>query len=116
MCELKDILEIIFSWQLVVIIVLIIFKNPINNIIKRLIDSDSGKARIGLFEIELGKVAEKSENVINNINKLNYLMAESRLLELEITNNKFSIVFSQEQNIKMNEHIKELKKLIKKYK
>ena len=49
--DTKEILNIIFSWPLVVIVIIFTFKNSIKNIINRFIESDSSKAKIGNFEI-----------------------------------------------------------------
>lgn len=45
------------------------------------------------------------------MNRFNLLMAESRLLELEITEGKFGVVFSSEPRSRMKQHIEELRKL-----
>ena len=63
------------------------------------------------IEIDLGKIAERSEKAVSDLSRLNQLMAESRLLELEITNAKFGLIFTDEQRTRMQNHIEELKKL-----
>lgn len=107
----KELLQIILSWPTVVIISIFVLRNPIKNIVNRLIKSDSGKAKIGPIEIELGKLAENGKEAVNNINKINHIMAESRILELEITQDKFGTTLPKEQQDKMGNHILELKKL-----
>jgi hypothetical protein len=85
---------------------------PIKSLVDRLIQSEAGKAKVGPFELELGKIAATGEKVMSNFKRLNQLMAESRLLELEITNAKFGPIFTDEQRTRMQNHIEELKKLI----
>ncbi len=90
-----------------------VLRNPIKILIERLIKSESGKAKIGPVEIELGKLAEEGQQAVANLNRINLLMAESRLLELEITEGNFGPVFSKEQRERMKKHIDELRKLTK---
>ena len=112
MPEAKEIMQLLISWPMAVIIGVLVLRSPIRILIERLIKSESGKAKIGPVEIELGKLAEEGQQAVHNLNRLNLLMAESRLLELEITEGKFGPVFSPEQRERMQNHIEELKKLI----
>ena len=111
MPEAKDILQIIFSWPTVTLIAVLMLREPIKKIIERLINSDSGKAKLGPIEIELGKIAEEGKQAVNNLNRITHLMAESRLLELEITEGNFGSVFSTEQRERMKNQIEELREL-----
>jgi len=111
--EMKEILQILISWPTATIITVLVLRKQIEKLVERLIKSDSGKAKVGPIEIELGKLAEKGRQAVDNLNRINYLMAESRLLELEITEGKFGLVFSSEQRKRMQDHIEELKKLTK---
>jgi len=111
--EIKEFLEIILSWPTVLIISVLILRGPILKLINRLIDSESGKAKVGPIEVELGKLAQEGKEAVGNLNRINYLMAESRLLELEITEGNFGPVFSQEQRERMKMQIDELKSLTK---
>ena len=117
---IKEILQIVFSWPGVAIIALIALRSQIKNIIKRFIGSESGKAKVGPIEIELGKIAEQGQMAVNDLNKINYIMAESRRLELEITLGMTELyksfgmqVLSQQQNDEMQKHISELRELTK---
>ena len=80
-------------------------------LVDRLIKAESGKAKVGPVEIELGKLAQEGKQAVHSLNRINYLMAESRLLELEITEGNFGPVFSSKQRERMKDHIEELKKL-----
>jgi hypothetical protein len=70
---------------------------------------------VGPIELEIGKLAEKGEKVMDSMradfSRLNQLMAETRLLELEITEGMFGAVFTDEQRTRMQNQIEELKKL-----
>jgi len=107
----KEILQIVVSWPMVAIVTVIVLRKPIKSLVDRLILSESGKAKVGPIEIELGKLAKKGEKVMTDLSRLNQLMGESRLLELEITEGKFGPFFNDEQRRRMQEHIEELKKL-----
>jgi hypothetical protein len=111
--ETKEILQILISWPTAAIVAVLVLRRPIGSLVERLIRSDSGKAKVGPIEIELGKLAQEGHQAVDNLNRLNYLMAESRLLELEITEGNFGPVFSSEQRERMKNHIEELKKLTK---
>jgi len=62
-------------------------------------------------KIELGRLAREGKDAVNNLGRLTILMAESRLLELEITAGTFGAVFSSEQRKQMNQQIEELRRL-----
>lgn len=111
MQEIKDILQIVISWPTAIIISVLLLREPIQKLIDRLINSETGKAKIGPIEVELGKLAEQGQQAVSQLNRINYLMAESRLLELEITEGNFGPVFNEEQRKKMKHHINELKAL-----
>ena len=111
MTEIKEILQIVLSWPVAAIVCVLFLRGPITKLVDRLINSESGKAKVGPIEIELGKLAEEGQQAVSTLNRINYLMAESRLLELEITEGNFGAVFSDEQRGKMQVQINEFKKL-----
>ena len=108
---MKEILEILISWPAAMIVAVLVFRKPLVQLVERLIDSGSGRARVGPVEIELGRIAEEGATAVETLRRLNVLMAESRLLELEITEEKWSSAFSPEQRSRMKEQIKELRTL-----
>lgn len=109
----KEIIQIILSWPTVAIVAIIMLRKPLTQLIDRLIHSDSGKAKIGPVEIELGKLAEQGQQAVDKLNRINFLMAESRLLELQITEAMpmFNIVSTEEHRSRMKSQIEELRKL-----
>ncbi|MBU0499068.1 MAG: hypothetical protein KJ867_03330 [Gammaproteobacteria bacterium] len=111
MQEIKDILQIFVSWPFATVIAVLAMRRPLHKLVDRLVNSETGKAKIGPVEVELGKLAEQGQQAVIQLNKINYIMAESRLLELEITEGNFGPVFSEEQRNKMKQHIDELRKL-----
>jgi hypothetical protein len=111
MTEIKDILQIVLSWPVAAIVCVLFLRSPITKLVDRLINSESGWAKVGPIEVELGKLAKEGQQAVSKLNRINYLMAESRLLELEITEGNFGAVFSNEQRERMKVQINELKKL-----
>ena len=107
----KELVNALISWPMAAIVALLALRNPIQMLIERLIKSESGKAKVGPVEIELGKVAEEGKQAVRNLNQINYLMAESRILELEITEGSFGSVLSPDQRERMKNQIDELRKL-----
>lgn len=109
----KTIGGLICSYPMATIFAIFIFRKPILDLMKRFASPDITKAEFGpvKFERELGELAEKGKQAVDNMSQLNLLMAESRLLELEITEGNFGAVFSKEQREKMREHIESLRKL-----
>ncbi|MBR9910911.1 MAG: hypothetical protein GYB33_11250 [Gammaproteobacteria bacterium] len=110
------ILEVLLSWQTVAIVALILLLSPIKNLIHRLIEGDSGEAKVGPVEIKLGKIVEDGEKAVDDLNRINYIMAESRRLELEITLRMSEVYGALGMNVmtgvqldEMHKHIKELK-------
>ena len=111
-------LEVIFSWQGVSIVGLILLLNPIKSLIQRLIEGKEGTAKVGPIEIRLGGIVEEGEKAVSDLNRINYIMAESRRLELEITMGMTDVyktlgmsVMSSVQSDEMLRHIEELKSI-----
>lgn len=67
------------------LILISVFRRPILYVVERFISSEGGKAELGPIKIELGKLAQEGQQAVHNLNRINLVMAESRLLELEIT-------------------------------
>ena len=109
----KAIGVLICSWPMVAVFTLFVLRNPLLELFKQFSGSNVIKAKVGPVEIEreLGKLAETGKQAVENINQLNQLMAESRLLELEITEGNFGAVFTKEQRQRMQNHIDKLRKL-----
>ena len=100
------------SWPVVIFVIALIFRKRLLSLFDRFIGSDEGsKIEVASVKIELGKLAREGKNAVNNLGRLTVLMAESRLLELEITAGTFGAVFSSEQRKQMNQHIEELRRL-----
>jgi hypothetical protein len=95
---------LVISWPVVVLIVTLIFRRPLLRFFDRFIRSDEGsKLEVASVKIELGKLARDGQDAVTNLNRINLLMAESRLLELEITETTFGPLFSDEQRERMNQ-------------
>ncbi len=109
--EAKEVLKILIAWPTAAIVVVLVLRGPIKMLVERLIKSESGKAKVGPVEIELGKLAAQGQQAVQSLNRINYLMAESRLLELEITERHFGAAFSSEQRNRMQNQIEELREL-----
>jgi len=94
-------------------VALIIFRKPLHKLIDQLTGTDVKRAKVGPVEIEreLGNLAKEGKQAVETMNRLNILMAESRLLELEITDGMFGSIFSPAQRQRMREQIDELRKL-----
>ncbi|MFM8331478.1 MAG: hypothetical protein ACKN9T_07295 [Candidatus Methylumidiphilus sp.] len=109
--DAKEILQVIFSWPAVAVIFVLVLRLPIVKLINRLVSSETGKLEIGPFKTELGKLTEQGHEAVNRLNQINHIMAESRLLELEITEATFGSVFTPEQRERMKKQIEQLKSL-----
>ena len=68
--ELREFLAIVFLWPAAVVVCVILLRGPIVKLINRLLDSESGKAKVGPIEVELGKLAAKGQEAVNKLNKL----------------------------------------------
>jgi hypothetical protein len=110
---IKDIGPILLSWPTLGLVALVLFRRPLLDLLKQLGNSDRFKAKLGPIELEreLRSLTEQGQQAVSGLNRLNELMAESRLLELEITEATFAPVFSPDQRERMKAHIDELRKL-----
>ena len=113
MSIILSLIEAFASWEVVAIIAIICLRKPIALLMERLVSGQSGRAKIGPIEFELGKLAEDGREAIDRLNRIHLIVAESRLLELEITKTHFSHSFSDKQNKKLAEIIKNLEKNMK---
>ena len=105
--------SILISWPIVGLVAIILFRKPLLKLIEQFTSGNLRRARIGPFEIEreLNKLAEEGKLAVSNLNRMNELMAESRLLELEITDKMFGVLLTNEQRQRLNSHIEELRRL-----
>ena len=111
--RVKVIGSLIFSWPVILLFALVIFRKPLHKLIDQMTGVDVKRAKVGPVEIEreLSNLAREGKQAVETMNRLNILMAESRLLELEITYNMFGPMFSAEQRERMHQQIDELREL-----
>ena len=102
---------IILSWPVVGLVIALVFRKPLLGLFERFSNSSGSKAEIGPLKIELGKLAEEGKDAVGRLNRTTELMAESRLLELEITSQMFGSIFSNEQQARLKKQIEELRSL-----
>jgi hypothetical protein len=103
---------ILFSWPTAIIMGLLFFRKQIVHLFNKLTNAKISEAEIGPVKIKLEDLARQGEETLNIMNKISILMAQSRLLELETTEEKFGPVFTPEQLRKMKEHIQEFQKIL----
>ena len=106
---LKVLGPIILSWPVVGLVIVLIFRKPLLGLFERFSNASGSKAEIGPLKIELGKLAEEGKDAVGRLNRTTELMAESRLLELEITAGMFGSIFSEEQQARLKKQIEELR-------
>ena len=104
---------IVISWPVVGLVALLMLHRPLKSFLIQLSEGDIRRARLGPVEVEreLRRVATRGEEAVGQLQRLNQLMAESRLLELEITEANFSLVFTSEQRDRMQRQIAEFREL-----
>ncbi|QXB30501.1 hypothetical protein I6L35_04780 [Aeromonas sp. FDAARGOS 1405] len=110
--EYIDVLKLILSWPTIVLIAILVLRKPILDIASRLTSSDNAKIKLGVIEADLGTLTKKGNEVIDNLNRLNVVMAESRLFELNVTCDKLKTMFSEEEHERMQQHISALQELL----
>lgn len=108
---IKVVGSLLFSWPVAAVLIALLFRKAVLRLIQRLVDASEGKAEVGPVKFELGKLARDGQSVVQNLQRLSVLMAESRLLELEITQGKFGGFLTPEQQERMNAQIEELRRL-----
>jgi hypothetical protein len=102
---------VVISWPLVALVVMLVFRRPLLALLNRFIEAPGSKAELGPVKIELGKLAEEGKDAVGRLNRTTELMAESRLLELEITSQMFGSIFTENQRNQMRRQIEELRLL-----
>lgn len=111
MDTIKDIFEIVLSWQAVTIYSILILRNNISAIVSRIVSSNDSEIELGAIKVKLGEIVNDSDIFLNQLNDINYILADSRRLELEITLNKFPHSFDEKQQEEMLKHIHALKNI-----
>ncbi len=112
----KVIAPLMISWPVVGLLAVIIFHKPILKVIEQFTNAGVRRAKLGPVEIEreLTEIARQGQEAVSSLNRLIELGAESRLLELEITDATFGGFFTEQQQQRMKEHIKEYRSLTSK--
>jgi len=110
---IKDIGPVILSWPTVGLVAVALFRRPLLDIFKQMESADKLRAKIGPVELEreLKSLAERGHEAVSGLNRINEVMAESRLLELEITEAMFGSIFTADQRARMKAQIDELRNL-----
>lgn len=103
--------ELVLSWPVVALVFIVVFHRPLLKVLDRFGNGSDSEAEIGPIKIRLGKIADEGESAVNQLNRINHVMAESRLLELEITSGAFRQMFTPEQQERMEKQINELREL-----
>ncbi|MDL0430755.1 hypothetical protein QPM17_06455 [Marinobacter sp. TBZ242] len=103
--------ELVLSWPVVALVFIVVFHQPLLKVLDRFGNGSDSEAEIGPIKIRLGKIADEGESAVNQLNRINHVMAESRLLELEITSGAFRQMFTPEQQERMEKQINELREL-----
>lgn len=111
--SILKILPYIFSWPIASVLIALFLRKPIMKIVDRFVSGQSGKARIGPIEVELGLLADDGRKAVQQLNDINHIVAKSRLLELEITMGTLSSAFSITQQEQLNKIIIELREKLK---
>lgn len=113
----KTIGSLIFSLPMLGFLTILFFRKTLLMIFEQFTKGDLKRVKFSEFEFERGelnKLAEKGQEAVSNLNRTNELMAESRLLELEITESMFGAIFTAEQRGRLKEQIEELKQITRK--
>ncbi|WP_368747653.1 hypothetical protein [Enterobacter cancerogenus] len=108
-----QILQIISTWPFAFIFGLCILYRPLNLLFNRIVESNTAKAKLGFVELEIGELAKKGREAVDNFNELTIVLAKTRLLELEVTKENFSLAFSSSQQVNLNALMLELDRKIK---
>lgn len=109
----SQILPYLFSWPVAIVLVVLFLRRPIMKVVERLVNGQTGKAKIGPVEVELGQLADDGKKAVQQFNEINHLIAKSRLLELEITMASLSPAFSKIQQKELSEITQKLKERLK---
>jgi len=104
--------SLLVSWPVVGLMVLIMFRQSLRRLLDRWLEGEGASAEFGPIKIALGTLVHDGQNAVSSLNRLNSLMAESRLLELEVTERKFGGALSEQERSRMNRHIEELRRLV----
>lgn len=107
----KALAPVVISWPVAVIILVLLFRTSIKRIFDAFERAPGSKAEIGPLKVELGKLAEEGKDAVDRFRRTTEIMADSRVLELEITSQMFGAMLSDEQRIRMQQHIDELRSL-----
>jgi len=110
--DLILVLQVVLTWPTAFIFALCILYRPITLLLKRIVESNTAKAKLGFVELELGELAKRGKNAVDTFNELSITMAKTRQLELEITKENFSHSFSSSQQVKLNGLMLELERKI----
>jgi len=103
-----QLLELFLTWPTVAILALLFLRKPLTLLLKRIIESHTAKAKIGFIELELGELTKRGKAAVDTLNDLSIAMGKTRLLELEVTKEHFSMSFSHEQRNRLDSLILEL--------
>lgn len=77
------ILELLMSWPAAAVIIVVLLKQYVYKFLDRIIESKNSEVEIGSIKVKLGELVDKGSHTIDDLEKLQILMAETRLTELK---------------------------------
>lgn len=107
-----QILQVLLTWPTAFVFCICVLYKPITLLLKRIVDSNTAKAKLGFIEVELGELTKKGKAAVDNFNDLSMILAKTRMLELEVTKENFAHAFTAKQQVTLNNLMLELNKVM----
>lgn len=105
--SLEGFLSIIVSWPTFAILALIILRDSIRKVLNGIVEFE-------ILGIRFRKLAEQGERTITNAERINVLIAESRIIETKIFLREFRDRLTEERRQELEMNLDELEKITKK--
>jgi len=107
-----EIVKAFLSWPTACLVAVLVLHRPIARLINRLVHSEKGgEVDLGPVKVKLGEVAEGGERAVRALNDLNLVMADSRELELRITDRMFGLPLQPSEREQLQQHIEKVRQL-----
>jgi len=107
-----EIVKAFLSWPAACLVAVLVLHRPIARLVDRIVRSQKGgEVDLGPVKVKLGEVAEGGERAVRALNDLNLVMAESRELELRITDRMFGVLLQPSEREQLQHHIERLRQL-----
>jgi hypothetical protein len=102
----------VLSWPVVFVVVIYVFREPLHALFAATAEYRISKLRVGGLTVELNELRREGKEAVDRFNQLSLLMAESRIIEWEITAQTVGALLPADKVAEMEKKLDRMRELV----